>query len=241
MKPMLGRFLELALVTADPGVGWNELRQLGFADATSGDIWTHAYGVVACEDLAIGLHARGDEPMSLVFVRPQVAQLERDLSARFIEVESVRLGSDVFNELGFREPGGTLLRVIEARTFSPPSELPEQTALGRFRWISLPCTDLADAQGFWERLDMDVRQHDVPWPGIAVEGLPIAYHESGSLRLPALIFDGRAALDDHALLAAGASIARPLPALRTHGHRVLRSVEGMTMILLGTDPAAGAG
>jgi hypothetical protein len=238
---MLGRFLELALVTEDPGAGWNELRQLGFADAPSGDIWTHAYGVAACEGLAIGLHARGDEPLSLVFVRPQVAELERDLSARFIEVESVRLGSDVFNELGFRDPGGTLLRVIEARTFSPPSELPEQTALGRFRWISLPCANLADAQGFWERLDMDILQRDVPWPGIAVEGLPISYHESSSFSQPALVFDGRAALDDQALRAAGAAISRPLPALRAHGHRVLRSVEGMTMILLGSDPAAGPG
>jgi hypothetical protein len=238
---MLGRFLELALVTEDPGAGWNELRQLGFADATSGDIWTHPYGVVACEDLAIGLHARGNEPMSLVFVRPQVAELERDLSARFIDVENIRLGSDVFNELGIREPGGTLLRVIEARTFSPPSELPEQTVLGRFRWISLPCADLADAQGFWERLDMDVLQRDVPWPTLAVKGLPIAYHENSSLRQPALVFDGHAALDDHALRAAGATISRPLPALRMHRHRVLRSVEGMTMILLETDPAAGAG
>jgi hypothetical protein len=131
--------------------------------------------------------------------------------------------------------------VIEARTFSPPSELPEQTALGRFRWISLPCADLAEAQGFWERLDMDVLQRDVPWPGIAVAGLPIAYHESSSLRQPALVFDGRAALDDHALRAVGATVSRPLPALRAHGHRVLRSVEGMTMILLETDPAAGAG
>ena len=66
---MLGRFLELALVTDDPGAGWSELQQLGFADATSGDIWTHPYGVVACEGLAIGLHARGEEPLSLVFVQ----------------------------------------------------------------------------------------------------------------------------------------------------------------------------
>lgn len=234
---MLGRFLELALVTADPGAGWNQLQQLGFADATSGDIWTHPYGVVACEGLAIGLHARGAEPLSMVFVRPNVATLDRELSARFMDVESMRLGSDVFNELGLREPGGMLLRVIEARTFSPPSELPETTALGRFQSISLPCADLAEARGFWERLDMEVREAEVPWDSLLVEGLPIAYHESSSFKEPALIFDGRTARDDAALQTAGASISRPLPALRARRHRLLRSVENLAVILLGPNAA----
>lgn len=229
---MLGRFLELALVTDDPGASWNELRQLGFAEATSGDIWTHPYGVVACEGLAIGLHAHGDEALSLIFVRPQVAALERDLSARFIEVESIRLGSDVFNELGLREPGGTLLRVIEARTFSPPAEMPDHTALGRFHSISLPCADLAEARGFWERLNMEVLAGVVPWNSLAVAGLPIAYHESTSFKEPALIFHAEAALEDTVLRAAGATIARPVPAWRAHQHRLLRSVEGVAMILL---------
>jgi hypothetical protein len=229
---MVGRFLELALVTDDPGARWGELLQLGFTDVSSGDIWTHPYGVVACEGLAIGLHARGDEPVSLVFVRPQVATLERDLSARFIEVESVRI--DVFNELGVREPGGTLLRVIEARTFSPPSEPPVETALGRFQSISLPCADLGEAQGFWERLDMQVLDGAVPWDSIAVEGLPVSYHESSNFNEPALIFHDKGALDDAALRAAGVTISRPLPALRAYEHRVLRSVQGLAMILLGS-------
>jgi hypothetical protein len=234
---MLGRFLELALVVEDPGSSWTRLQQLGFAEATSGDIWTHPYGVVACEGLAIGLHARGEEALSLIFVRPQVATLERDLSARFIEVETIRLGSDVFNELGLREPGGTLLRVIEARTFSPPAELPDRTALGRFHSISLPCADLAEAQGFWERLGVEVLAGNAPWSSIAVAGLPIAYHEATSFKQPALIFDGEGALDDAALHAAGATIGRPVPGWRTHRHRLLPNVEGIAVILLG----AGSG
>ncbi len=112
---MLGRFLELALVTDDPGSGWSDLQRLGFAGATSGDIWTHAYGVVACEGLAIGLHAVGDEPFSLIFVRPDVAALDRELTLRFIEVESSRLGNDVFNELALREPGDSPPRNPNAR------------------------------------------------------------------------------------------------------------------------------
>ncbi len=218
---MLGRFLELAFVTDDPGAGWSELQQLGFADAPSGDIWTHAYGVVACEGLAIGLHAAGDEPLTLNFVRPDLAALERELSTRLIDVESTRLGSDVFNELGLREPGGMLLRVIAARTFSPPLEIPRKTAFGRFLSISLPCADLGEAQGILgaprhgrcgERRSLE---------SIGVRGLPLAYHERGNFRNPLLLFDGIAAWDDDALRAAGVSIARPVPALRERKHRLL--------------------
>ncbi|MEJ0099685.1 MAG: hypothetical protein WDO12_08100 [Pseudomonadota bacterium] len=229
---MLGRFLELALVTDDPGAGWSELQQLGFADAPSGDIWTHPYGVVACDGLAIGLHGVGDEPLGLTFVRPDVATLDRELTTRLIDVESTRLGSDVFNELGLREPGGTLLRVIAARTFSPPREIPQQTAFGRFLTISLPCADLGEAQGFWERLDVDVQAGTQPWDNIALQGLPIAYHLDTDFRHPALLFDATKAWDDEALRAAGVSRERPVPALRGHNHRLYRGVEKLAMLLL---------
>jgi hypothetical protein len=231
---MLGRFLELALLVDDPGAGWSELQRLGFAAATSGDIWTHAYGVVACEGLAIGLHATGEDPDSLHFVHPDIAGLERELSARFIDVESSQLGSDVFNQLCLREPGGMLLRVIAARTFSPPADPPRHTALGRFLTVTLPCADLAEARGFWERLDMEVNQVDGPWESIAVRGMPIAYHDSSSFKQLALLFDDARARDDSALHAAGMSSGRPIPALHGRRHRVLRSAEGLTFILLGS-------
>ncbi len=190
---MLGRFLELGIVTPDTGAAWIELQQLGFAGATAGEIWPHAYGAVACEGLAIGLHETGKEPRSLFFVQPDVDALRRELLDRLIDIEIEQVGSDVFNEIGLREPGGMLLRVIGARTFSPPPDLPERTSLGRFRAISLPCADLGEAQGFWERLDMDVQVVSDPWDGIAVQGLPVAYHEAGSFKEIALLFDGKEA------------------------------------------------
>jgi hypothetical protein len=229
---MLGRFLELALLTEDPGSSWHVFRRLGFADATSGEVWTHPYGVVAAEGLALGLHAKGEEPNTLVFVRPDVAALERELSDRFMDVESVRLGSEVFNELALREPGGTLLRVIEARTFSPPAELPARTALGRFLAISLPCGDLGEARGFWERLGIDVDDVTQPWESLAIRGLPVACHQSASCREMVVLFDATTARSDADLRDAGLSIGRPLPALRHHGHRLVRGVEGLAMLLL---------
>jgi len=229
---MLGRFLEVALLTDDPGADWSALQRLGFTAAATGDAWAYPYGVAACEGLAIGLHAAGEEPLSVVFVRPDVAALERELGARFLEVEHARLGSDVFNELGLREPGGILLRVVEARTFSPPPQPPARTALGRFLALSLPCEDLAAARGFWERLEMNTQAGSAPWESIAVQDLPIAYHGSGEHAAPLLLFDGAEALDDAALRAAGAVIARPLPALRTRPHRMLRGIAGLAALLL---------
>jgi hypothetical protein len=138
----------------------------------------------------------------------------------------------VFNELCLREPGGVLLRVIAARTFSPPLDLPQRTAFGRFRGVSLPCDDLGEAQGFWERLDTDIEASSEPWESIHIAGLPIAYHASADFRDPALLFDGDHAWDNDTLRAAGVSIARPLPALRDRAHRVLRSAEGLAVITI---------
>lgn len=187
---MLGQFLEVALVTADTGGRWQQLQELGFAPAAAGDIWPHAYGVVACEGLALGLHAQGADDLSVVFVRPEVAALHRELSARDIDIETARLGSDVFNELTLREPGGLALRVIEARSFSPPSRLPARTGLGRFVGLSLPCRDPAAAEDFWRSLGYGIAASETSLEGFAVAGTPLACHPRQAMREPVLVFRG---------------------------------------------------
>lgn len=188
---MLGRFLELALVTDDVAASWQGWQSLGFVPAQCGDIWSHAYGVVACEGLAIGLHAGNEEPLALVFVQPDVARLHRELDNLGVAVGQARLGSDVFNELTLREPGGMLLRVIEARTFSPPAELPEHTRLGRFLRLSLPCRDFDAATRFWERLGFAALPVEDPWEGLVIRGTPFGYHGRLAAREPALLFTER--------------------------------------------------
>lgn len=185
---MLGQFLEVALVTGDTGGDWQQLQGLGFEPAPTGDIWPHPYGVVACAGLAIGLHARGDEPLCLMFVRPDVAGLHRELMARGVRIETAKLGSDAFNELALREPGGMLLRVLEARTYSPPADLPGRTRLGHFDAISLPCRDLAAASAFWKALGYEPLPSDAPLEGIRVPATPVACHSRRVLAEPALLF-----------------------------------------------------
>lgn len=223
---MLGRFLELSLVVPDTGAAWQRWLELGFAAGEAGDIWPHAYGALACEGMAIGLHAVGDDPVCVSFVRPEVAALERALADRLIGLERSTLGPDVFNLLELREPGGTLLRVQESRTFSAPAELPARTEVGVFRALSLPCPDLAEARGFWERLDHEVRDTEEPWPALHIEGLPLACHDAAVWRQPLLLFDGSGG---DPLAAAAAR----LPALGGRAHRLLRTPDGVALLELG--------
>jgi hypothetical protein len=189
--------------------------------------------VVACEGLAIGLHGAGDEALSLTFVKQDVAALERALTMFRVEVERARLGSDVFNELTLREPGGMAIRVIEARTFSPPAELPVRTAMGMFRAISLPCADLVEAREFWELLGMELQEVAAPWEGFSVSGTPLAYHSRADFREMALVFDGEGARDEGVWRQAGLGGGRAVAQAGGDGHLLLRGVEGVAMVVLG--------
>lgn len=226
---MLGRFLELSLVVPDTGAAWQRWLALGFSGAETGDIWPHAYGVACCEGLSVGLHGAGDEPACITFVRPEVATLERELADRLIGVEREVLGGEDFNLLELREPGGRVLRVQEARTFSPPAELPTHTSLGTFRALSLPCPDLAEARGFWERLDVEVQDIDDPWDGLMLSALPLACHELALCRDPVLMFEA-----DAAQMKAPVAAGRPalLPGLRVRSHRLLRTPDGVALLQL---------
>ena len=232
---MIGRFLELGIVSADPGAAWMQLQELGFASANTGDVWNHAYGVAACEGLAIGIHGAGEEALCLYFVRPDVAALHRELTALGVAIEAARLGSDVFNELTLREPGGVAIRVIEARSFSPPVEMPTNTALGIFRAISLPCVDLEAVRSFWERLGVVVHDTEDPWEGVAMPGLLLSYHLRSSFREMALLFTASEHADEKKLHGAGVALGKPVPSLRARQHWPVRGPEGLAMIVLGDE------
>ncbi len=226
---MLGRFLELALVVDDPGPAWQRYQQFGFAAAETGDVWNYAYGVVACRGLAVGLHARGAERMSVTFVRPDVAALHRDLAVRGVQVEQARLGSDVFNELALREPGGMLVRVLEARSFSPPPEIPAETQFGGFLALSLPCR-LDQAAAFWRALGFEVVDSEDPWQGFTVAGTPLACHARRSLPEPTLMFRQPVGAD---LGVIGGSMQREsVASLGETQHALLRTDEDLAVLVL---------
>lgn len=226
---MLGRFLELALVVDDPVAAWQRYQQHGFTAAETGDVWKHAYGVVACNGFALGLHARGEEEFSIVFVRPDVAALHRGLADSGVQIEQARLGSDSFNELALREPGGRLIRVLEARSFSPPAEIPLETALGTFIALSLPARNLKEAADFWRLMGYATESIEDPWEGFKVPGTPLACHSRRALPEAALLFQRNGGFDIRT--GAGLQPEFTLDAIERE-HSLLRTPEDLAVIVL---------
>jgi len=145
---MLGRFLEYAVFAPDPAASLEFYARLGFTPASVGEARAHAYAVVTDGRITLGLH--GEETYAtpaITFVRAHVLKALDELERRGCPVEFSHLGNDVFNEIGWRDPGGHLLRLIEARTFSPVKRADSERSLcGYFQEIALPSPELAQAK-----------------------------------------------------------------------------------------------
>jgi catechol 2,3-dioxygenase-like lactoylglutathione lyase family enzyme len=117
--PSPGRFLEVSLPTPDIGASLEFYRTLGFTEVTVNDIRPHQYIAVTDGRLVIGLHGGGVEAPALTFVQRDLARHVRDLVDAGIEPEFARIADDEFHEAGLRSPGGHLLAMVEAPTYSP--------------------------------------------------------------------------------------------------------------------------
>jgi hypothetical protein len=232
---MLGSFLEVGLSTTDIRVSCEFYERLGFGTAVTGDIWTHHYGVMTCRGLCLGLHELRRPSPWLALARENVAQLARELEAQRLSPSSARLGSEVFNELELRDPAGLVLRVLEARSFSPPARVPPVTALGGFEALSLPLRDFSVAEGFWERLGYPTRAHAEPWATLQVEdlGLPLRYHAPKLHPEPLLLFSQQdLGVAREVLADLGLAAAPGLGGFGTPEHLLLESPEGLPIALL---------
>ena len=153
---MFGQFLEISLHSTDLVRSIAFYEELGFTELSVGEIWSHPYAVISDGRLHIGLHGYEFESPALTFVRPHLSDEVDDLKARGIRFAFLKTGDDEFNELGFHDPGGHMVAVLEARTYSPPGfGTCCASRLGRFDHFALPATDVAESAGFWQRLGLD--------------------------------------------------------------------------------------
>ena len=136
MMIAFGRFLELSVPTSNVLESLAFYRSLGFAEWPTGDIRRWHYAVVSDGQIAIGLHQAGFEEPTLSFVRPELARQVRVLESLGHTFEWQRLGDDDFHEAALRAVDGQLIRMMEARTFSP-ADAPDHSALGA------PCAEVA--------------------------------------------------------------------------------------------------
>jgi len=150
---LLGRFLEVSVRAPDVVASLAFYESLGFVQAATGDTWTHPYGVVTDGRLSIGLHQSRAPTPALTWVVPGLARHAPALEALDIEFEFARLDEASFNELGFLDPSGQMVTLLEARTFSPPGvSAAHATELGYFEEFGIPTADLDASSAFWDRL-----------------------------------------------------------------------------------------
>jgi catechol 2,3-dioxygenase-like lactoylglutathione lyase family enzyme len=189
---VIGRFHEISLRTDDIRASVEFYERLGFTQASTNDTWTHPYGVLTDGRIFLGLHQRRFAAPSVTFVRAGVAEVADALEARGVELEMRRTGEESFNEIGFRDPGGQNILVLEARTYSPVARPDSETSLcGYFTEFSMPARDFEVAREFWEPLGFVATEDpDAPYAHLPLtsDHLDIAFHRPRTLDRPMLVF-----------------------------------------------------
>jgi catechol 2,3-dioxygenase-like lactoylglutathione lyase family enzyme len=166
---VLGRFLEFSLATPDIQASLDFYAKLGFSQAEVGDAWSHPYAVVTDGRIYLGLHQGAIPAPSLTFVKPDLLKHPDTLGGLGVEFEFRRLGNDVFNELGWFDPSGQMVRLIEARTYSPSKRTgADLSACGYFLEIALPTPNLDESKAYWEQFGfVGMVELDDPLPHIS--------------------------------------------------------------------------
>lgn len=189
---MLGQFHEISVATTDIRASVEFYEQLGFSHATTTDTWSHPYGVLTDGRVFLGLHQRRFTSPAVTFVHPGVAELVPALQARGIALTRCETGPEVFNQIGFRDPFGQAIAVLEARTFSPVDRRPADMSLcGYFDELSMPVAGADAAREFWEPLGFVATDElDLPYVHLPLTSdyLNIAFHRPRTLDRPMLVF-----------------------------------------------------
>jgi catechol 2,3-dioxygenase-like lactoylglutathione lyase family enzyme len=232
----LGRFLEIAVATQDVAAALAFYESLGFVQAQAGDAWPHAYAVVTDGRIALGLHAADIESPLPTWAAPNLRECLETLRTFGIEAEAVRLDDLSLNQAVIRAPSGQALRLLEARTFSPPAlAAGYESELGYFEEVVVGNDDLAVSSGFWESLGFVAFEPMAGPPAKVVASsrdLNLGLVD-GDLPAPLLCFSA-ADMPDRisSLRERGHVFARRVPAgLGAPGTAVLQAPDGVQILL----------
>jgi catechol 2,3-dioxygenase-like lactoylglutathione lyase family enzyme len=190
---VLGRFLEFSLATPDIQASLDFYTRLGFSQAEVGDAWAHPYAVVTDGRICLGLHQAAIPAPSMTFVKPELLKHLEALEGLGLEFEFRRLGNDVFNEVGWFDPSGQLVRLIEARTFSPVKRLGLETSrCGYFLEIALPAPSRDDAKAYWEKfgfVGIDELDDRLPHVSCTSDYIDLGLYDPAHMRRSTLRFE----------------------------------------------------
>lgn len=198
---LLGRFLEFSVRAPDMIASLAFYKALGFSELGIGDTWPHRYAVVSDGELCIGLHDRDHDSPALTFVHPEVAQHARSMADHGFEFDYLKADRDEFNRLGFRDPDGHMITMLEARTFSPPLDELDRSLCGEWFETTLPVRNAMHTGRFWAPLApvlLRLREEPTVHMRFDADGMALGLSESIALVQPSLCFKCR---DRDALLA----------------------------------------
>ena len=235
---MLGRFLEIGIATQDIRASVEFYERLGFTQAQTGDAWPHPYGVLTDGRLHLGLHQTRLDSPALTFVRPGIADHLAALERSGVEPATINVGSEVFNEVAFRDPAGQAVRLLEARTYSPSDRPAHETSrCGEFAWLSTPAADFDSVRNFWEALGLTATGEEAqPYPHVLLrgDGMDLALHSPRLFAEPLLIFrDPDMAARIAGLRELGLGPLHPPPrGLDAKANTLLTAPEGTLLLLL---------
>ena len=189
---MLGRFLEFSVGAPDIRASFDFYRSLGFLPAEVGEARRYRYAVLTDGRICIGLHDLADAPTCLTFVKPELIKHLADLERVSGGFTFSRLSSGEFNEIGWSDPSGNLIRLVEARTFSPHKPPVDRPTCGYFLEIALPAIDREQSKQHWERCGfVGIEEADAPLPsvGCTSDSIDIGLHEPAHIAAPTLRFE----------------------------------------------------
>jgi catechol 2,3-dioxygenase-like lactoylglutathione lyase family enzyme len=223
---MLGDFLEISLATRDILASLEFYQRLGFVEAPARETWQHPYTVVTDGRLYIGLHQRELASPALTFALPELRGQLPKLESLGLEFEFCNIELHRFNEVGFLDPDGGLVALLEARTYSP-LHTGVETLCGYFLEYRLPVRDAAATLKFWEQLGLiAIPADDGQRPQVTWGGINITLEDFAPRARAALVFANAKLDETEALLE-----MRGLPIQKdTHGLRVT-TPEGLTLLL----------
>ena len=188
---MLGRFLEFSVPTSDIVDSLSFYKLLGFQELESGDVWSHKYAVVTDGEICIGLHDQELAGPTLTFVLQELAKEARSMSDHGFEFQHLQLDEDAFNELTFVDRDDHPIKMIEARTFSPPGDDLPDSLCGAWFEVVLPVKDTLRAARFWAPLAPELlrmREEPTTHMRFSAAGIPLGLSESIALKAPSLCF-----------------------------------------------------
>ena len=179
---MVGQFLELSIAAQPLAASFEFYRALGFTSLPVSDSLPDPYLVLFDGAVTIGLHDREQDAVLLTFVRPRLRDYVRALRRLSIDLAFAHLADNEFNRVGFADPAGHPIALLEARTF-PPGEWNRQNvaACGDFLEYSLPTESLSESGEFWRALGFEPASSGTaphPWERLVGHGLTIGLHET---------------------------------------------------------------